>query len=336
MRSVSTELRSRPRAFTLVELLVVVAIVALLVALILVGLQHAQFLSRQMKCLSNQRMIALAQASYATDNGGAYASNQTQIWPGFNFNFSITNACGTFPILINNGSMVQTSYHGWVAAYTPNLITDGNGVRELSASLEKGRLWSYIGNLGAYRSPLEPPSDRVRSYSINGFFGATIPEDGFDRATVWNQWFCAKGVTPHEWRSTHVARIRHPSQMICSIIEDDRRTSGIQYNAGGWLFDPRTPPGTPDVDPVAATGWQGWIDWPAFWNPKAITYSYADGSTETYSLANRALPAAIEGPPGAGYGHGYPEPAIDGFRRDWWHFRERLFPGVIPRIPFVF
>lgn len=322
------------RAFTITELLVVIAIIALLVALLIIGLQKAQFLARTAKCLNNQRTLALASASYATDNGGAYASNQTRIWPGYDFDFTLTNPCGSYHIVINNGNMADASYHGWVAAYGANMTTVGGGERETSGSLTNGRLWAHVANVESYRSPLEPTSDRVRSYALNGFLGSTVPEDGYDRAAAWHQWFCAKGVTPDEWKSTHVARIRHPSQMLCSIIEDDRRgPNGINYNAGGWTFDPRTPAGTPDANPVAAGGWQGWIDWPAFWNPEAITYSYVDGSTETYSLQSRSLPAQIEGPPGAGYGHGFPEPAIDGFRRDWHHFRERLFPGVIPRLP---
>ncbi len=325
-------MRRAGHAFTIIELLVVVAIIGLLIALLLPTLQRARFLARKTSCLANQRTIALAQASYATDNNGAYASNQTKVWPGYNFSFTLTNACGTFPILINNGNMTQTAYHGWVATYPPNTTLIGGVEFELPAALEKGRLWPYMGNLGAYRSALEPNVDRLRSYSLNGFLGSVVPEDGVDRANAWHQWFCAKGVTPREWRSTHLTHILHPSQMLCSIIEDDRRANQLAYNAGGWTFDPRTPPGTPDSNPVPSA-WQGWIDWPAFWNPGDITYSYVDGSTESYSVQNPGLPAAIEGPPGAGYGHGYPEPAINGFRRDWHHFRERFFPGVIPKLP---
>lgn len=319
--------------FTITELLFVVAIIGLLIALLLAGLAKAQFMARVAGCLNNQRTIALAQSSYATDNTGAYASNQTKIWPGYDFDFNLNNTCGTYHIVINNGNMAQTSYHGWVASYPPNMTTIAGVEYEATSALTQGKLWPYIGNLGAYRSPLDPNNDRLRSYSINGFFGSTVPEDGYDRANAWHQWFCAKGVTPNEWRSTHSARILHPSQMLCSIIEDDRRANQLAYNAGGWTFDPRTPAGTPDVNPVAAGGWQGWIDWPALWNPRSITYSYADGSTETYSLQSKALPSQIEGPPGTGYGHGFPEPAIDGFRRDWHHFRERLYPGVIPKLP---
>ncbi|MSR29642.1 MAG: type II secretion system protein, partial [Phycisphaerales bacterium] len=332
MRSLSPVSTAAPesplRGFTVVELLVVVAIIGLLVAILVVGLEKARFLSQTARCLNNQRTLALAQVSYATDNGGAYASSQTKIWPGFDFDFPLNNACGAFHIVINKGNMTQTAYHGWVASYAPNMTVIAGVEYEAPAALEKGRLFAYIGSPHAYRSPLEPTTDRIRSYSFNGFVGTTIPEDGIDRATAWHTWFCAKGVNPNQWKSTHAAFIKHPSQMLCAIVEDDRRANQLAYNAGGWLFDPRTPAGTPDANPVPATGWQGWIDWPAFWHPEAITHSYMDGSTATYSVQSRILPSQIEGPPGFGYGHGFPEPAIAGFRRDWHYFRERLFPGI--------
>ncbi|MFM7808784.1 MAG: prepilin-type N-terminal cleavage/methylation domain-containing protein [Planctomycetota bacterium] len=59
-----------PRAFSLTELLVVVAILALLIALLITGIAAVQRTGRVTKCLSNQRQIALACASYASSNAG--------------------------------------------------------------------------------------------------------------------------------------------------------------------------------------------------------------------------------------------------------------------------
>lgn len=85
---------------------------------------RVRFLALQLKCQVKERTIALAQASYAGDTGGPYASIQSA----------------------------------------------ADGDRELLAALEKGRLFAYIGNLEAYKSPLEPNSDRLRSYSLNRSF----------------------------------------------------------------------------------------------------------------------------------------------------------------------
>jgi len=59
------------RGFTLVELLVVVAIIALLIAILLPVLGNAREASRTVKCLSNLRQIGLALRVYADANRGA-------------------------------------------------------------------------------------------------------------------------------------------------------------------------------------------------------------------------------------------------------------------------
>lgn len=56
------------RAFTLVELLVVVAILTTLVALLLPSLSRARGLSQVVACSSNMRQVALAALAYRSDN----------------------------------------------------------------------------------------------------------------------------------------------------------------------------------------------------------------------------------------------------------------------------
>ncbi len=321
----------RARGFTVTELLVVVAIIALLVALLIVGLDKARMMARTAACLSNQRQISLGQSSYATDNGGAYASNRTG---GGVFSFTLNNACGSFPILINKGNNNPDSYHCWTASYGTNM----SGATELETALTKGKLFSYVGSTPVYKSPLDPTS-RLRSYSLSGFVGGTVPEDSEEWANKWDDWFCTQGVTPREWVTTHVAHHKFPSQTIMSIVEDDN--DGFNFNNQGWVIDPRPPlgspppPGTPNPGSWANSGgWEGWIDWPAFWHPSAITYSYVDGSTESYSMQNEKIVSAIQGPPGVGLGHRYAQPADNlatgPWRRDWMHLRDRMLPGVIP------
>lgn len=64
---VTVQLRSSPRAFSLVELLVVVAVIAVLVSLLLPALRGAREAARAAACLSNQRQIGTAMLLYAGD-----------------------------------------------------------------------------------------------------------------------------------------------------------------------------------------------------------------------------------------------------------------------------
>ncbi len=56
--------------FTLVELLVVVAIIAILVSLLLPALQQATEAARRVQCLSQQRQLHLAATTYGIDSDG--------------------------------------------------------------------------------------------------------------------------------------------------------------------------------------------------------------------------------------------------------------------------
>jgi prepilin-type N-terminal cleavage/methylation domain-containing protein/prepilin-type processing-associated H-X9-DG protein len=60
----------RGRAFTLVELLVVIGIIALLIAILLPVVSKARQAGNRTKCLANIRSLALAQAAYAAELKG--------------------------------------------------------------------------------------------------------------------------------------------------------------------------------------------------------------------------------------------------------------------------
>lgn len=65
------------RAFTLVELLVVIAIIALLIGLLLPALSKARQAARSGVCLGNQRQAVIAQQTYATENADWLAGPNT-------------------------------------------------------------------------------------------------------------------------------------------------------------------------------------------------------------------------------------------------------------------
>lgn len=73
----------RPRAFTLVELLVVIGIIALLISILLPSLNRARESARSAQCLSNLKQIGQAMQMYVNDHKGTLP-------PADIFNYSVT------------------------------------------------------------------------------------------------------------------------------------------------------------------------------------------------------------------------------------------------------
>ena len=61
-------------AFTLVELLVVIGIIALLISILLPALSKARASAQRLVCLSNMRQVGMAVQQYTIDNNGAFPS----------------------------------------------------------------------------------------------------------------------------------------------------------------------------------------------------------------------------------------------------------------------
>jgi prepilin-type N-terminal cleavage/methylation domain-containing protein len=66
----STSQLSNKKAFTLVELLTVIAIILFLVGLLMPALNRVRETAKVTKCISNMRQISMATFLYASDNGG--------------------------------------------------------------------------------------------------------------------------------------------------------------------------------------------------------------------------------------------------------------------------
>jgi type II secretory pathway pseudopilin PulG len=132
-------MNSRRRAFTLVELLVVIGIIIALVGLILPVFARAREEGKRIQCLSNLRQLTTAWLAYGADNAGYMCSSQ--------------------PPPITSPIPARTT--SWIGA-----VSDPN-------RLEHGVLWSYINNEATYRCPDDAVA-RASSYQINGLLAGTV------------------------------------------------------------------------------------------------------------------------------------------------------------------
>jgi prepilin-type N-terminal cleavage/methylation domain-containing protein len=138
----------RIRAFTLIEVLVVIAIIGLLVALLLPALGSAKGRAQGVACANHIKQLALALALYADDNQG---------------------------FLVNNHGVLETLQRreNWVNNVEDWLSSDGN---TNLASLTSGKLVAYLGeSTEVFRCPSDKSiaenGPRIRSMSLNSMVG---------------------------------------------------------------------------------------------------------------------------------------------------------------------
>lgn len=174
----------RRRGFTLLELLAVIATIAILAALLLPILAKAKIKAQRTACLSNLRQLQLAWAMYKDDNNGSlvesYPINNPEVWV--------------------QGDMTKVAEAG-----------DTNLIRQ-------GKLYHYNENVGIYHCPTDRGTvvngariPTVRSYSMNCFMGARDTRESIPATADAYQPFFAKD-----------SEIPRPSDTWVLLEEDER------------------------------------------------------------------------------------------------------------------
>ena len=176
---------SQRRGFTLLELLAVIATIAILAALLLPALVKAKNKAQQTTCLSNLRQLGFAWVLYYGDNSGRLAQS-----------YPINN-----PIAWVQGDMTKAA-----EAANTDLI-------------RQGKLYANSKDVSIYRCPTDKgvvidgkTAPTVRSYSMNCFMGERDQSVGPIPTSA----------DSYVWYFTTDADIRRPSEMWVLLDEDER------------------------------------------------------------------------------------------------------------------
>jgi prepilin-type N-terminal cleavage/methylation domain-containing protein len=94
------------KGFTLIELMVVVAIIGVLVAILVPSLSNARSRSRRVLCLSNLKQVGTAIYTYAENNNGLIPYGPAKAPPFTTMNFYPISGCVTSLISLQSGAPV--------------------------------------------------------------------------------------------------------------------------------------------------------------------------------------------------------------------------------------
>jgi prepilin-type N-terminal cleavage/methylation domain-containing protein len=251
-------------AFTLVELLVVITVIAILASLLLPALVVAKIKAQGSYCLDNMKQMSLAWSMYSHDYSGFLAPNSD---------------------LGNEGKDLENP--AWVAG-TMSYSTDPISLSEDTnidfligpAYARFGSLGPYTKNPGLYHCPGDRSAvsfggatyARVRSISMNGWVGCGTRD--------WQQ----PPAPPYYRLNSKMSGLQHPGPADTWVFIDEREDSIND----GWFA----------VDMVNQGPLAEWVDIPASYHHRAASLAFADGHAQLKKWVDeRTLPVLRRGAP---------------------------------------
>lgn len=270
--------RASTEGFSLVELLVVVAVVAILAGLLLPAVGRARMKAQGIQCLNHHRQLALAWLLYGQD----HADRIPAASPG--------NAGGPDPM--------PSWMEGWLDM-EPGNRSNWDVTRDIHAS----PLWPYCGgSAGIFRCP----ADTSRITPVEGpWTGRTLPRVRSMSMSLWFGGFGgalnhSEGGSSPPWRLyRRMGDLVDPGAAMTALFWDQREDT---INYGNFLVDMTGWPDAPEQ-----TRWQ--VDLPGSYHGNAGGLSFADGHSEIRRWVDgRTMPPLRRGQSWVGGEHTLEQP----------------------------
>jgi len=253
--------RANRSGFTLIEVLVVIAMVAVFAALLLPALSKARERGAAIVCLSNTKQLALGWQLYADDHDGVLAYNLAMSGPP--------------------DSPTRTNLN-WVNNVMTWDLSSDNTNKE---TITKAALGYYIsGSSDIYRCPADHALSsmqaasgwncRIRSYSMNALVGnaGNFSTNGYNlNAPHYKQFFKASQIPRPS--DIFVFLDEHPDSIDDGYFVNKENSSAYKYNV---------------------TTYPEWTDLPASYHNRSASFSYADGHASLHHwTADRTVRPAL-------------------------------------------
>jgi prepilin-type N-terminal cleavage/methylation domain-containing protein len=244
------------RAFTLIELLIVVAIIGILAAMLLPALAKAKLKAQGIQCLSNEKQLALGCIMYAHDARDyiALASDN------------------------GNGNSWPYNQYSWVS----NQHIDCIGANQANWDptwLMSGPVYPYFKGVGIYKCPADHSTvvgpngevPRTRTISMNLYLGGFGADTKITQAGLFSTYKTPLKITDI-WR---------PVKCFLFIDEDDHVINWGNYATDMAGF-PATTASAPSPGSYAFDQ-----DLPGQYHNKAAGLSFYDGHAEIHRWSTR-------------------------------------------------
>ncbi len=237
--------------FTLVELLVVIAMIAVLAAMQVPALTGTKVNSRTTRCLSNMRQLQVCWQMYTDDNNELLPINGSSIATG--------------PEGVTNAWITGNAQTNPATPYIPNgLLYPYNKSLSIYACPANTRRITFPANPPINFSPFVGP--QARTVSINYPLGGTTPTNSSESQLLLT------GVHPVLKYSEITSPNPEPGKMFVFMDENE-----FSVDDGRFALDP------------GGSGRNRWWNLPGSRHNKGATLSFADGHVEYWKWHGTAV-----------------------------------------------